>query len=163
MTTLTTTAALAAELGAPIADIAAYVDQLIDLDGRAAVIAAETALRNGSGRVIGTEITLTKKATEFIRGMYAAAATQDTTPLYTATILTSDVDSLAAAVSAGAGTMRIIRIYDHATWLSNAATIGLDDAAMDTLSRLEDHIDWCYDGATLYANGMLYPVKHPHR
>ena len=62
-----TITALAQELGATVQDIEALVGQLIGIDGHEAVVAQETPIYNGSGRLIGYEVALTDEAAEVIR------------------------------------------------------------------------------------------------
>lgn len=49
-----------------------YVGQLVEIDGEEATIAESREVRNGSGRVVGQEITLTADAAEAIRASFAA-------------------------------------------------------------------------------------------
>lgn len=57
---------LAAQLDTTEDAVRAFVDQLIDIDGRDAIIAHEAPLTNSSGRVIGVETTLTDDAAKAV-------------------------------------------------------------------------------------------------
>ena len=47
-------------------DELALLGQIIDIDGRDAVVLASTAAKNGSGRVIGEHLTITDEAWQFV-------------------------------------------------------------------------------------------------
>ena len=47
-------------------DELALLGQIIDIDGREAVVLASTAAKNGSGRVIGEHLTITDEAWQFV-------------------------------------------------------------------------------------------------
>lgn len=44
-----------------------YLEQVIDIDGRDAVVLAEEDVTNGSGRVVGTHLTVDADAWEFVQ------------------------------------------------------------------------------------------------
>lgn len=54
--------------------VGVYLDQLIGLDGESAVILSREPIRNGSGRLVGELVTVTRDAAEVIRDAIAADA-----------------------------------------------------------------------------------------
>ena len=51
-----------------------YLDQIIALDGRDAVVLDEQPVRNGSGRIVGSHMMITREAWEAVQEAIAAAA-----------------------------------------------------------------------------------------
>lgn len=76
---MTTITALAAELNVSVEDINTYAGQIAAIDGDDATFVATEEVRNGSGRVIGTEMTLSAAAETFIRETIAAGIDTPTT------------------------------------------------------------------------------------
>lgn len=64
---------LADNLETSVEAVQVLVDQLIEVDGEEAVIAARTPLTNSSGRVFGTEVHLTESAAAAVNTALAAA------------------------------------------------------------------------------------------
>lgn len=64
---------LARQLDTSERTVETYVDQLIDIDGYAAIVAHRDNRTNASGRIIGTEIYLTASAVEGVQAAMAAA------------------------------------------------------------------------------------------
>lgn len=70
---MTTIRELAAELRTSEDTIRTYVTQLIDIDGEDAIVADTSPLTTATGRVLGTEVTLTAGGEQGVRDALAAA------------------------------------------------------------------------------------------
>ena len=72
MFTTITTATIAQHVATE--DELVLLGQVIDIDGRDAVVLASTAAKNGSGRVIGEHLTITDEAWQFVAESLAQGA-----------------------------------------------------------------------------------------
>jgi hypothetical protein len=72
MITTITTATIAQHVATE--DELVLLGQVIDIDGREAVVLASTAAKNGSGRVIGEHLTITDEAWQFVAESLAQGA-----------------------------------------------------------------------------------------
>lgn len=81
--------------------------QVIDIDGRDAVVLASTAAKNGSGRVIGEHLAITDEAWQFVAESLTQGALRDDD------ISDNDIAGLAQAAGQ-AGDLEMVELCDRA-------------------------------------------------